>query len=144
MLSRLARRPRAWSLLLLGVTALGTSWIAVSAVPANAESGLPASPAVGFPAPDFTLLDDQTQPHCLADLRGNVVIVNFWASWCPPCRAEMPLLQEVYEAYAAQGLVVLAVNATAQDTRQAARSFVQSLSLSLPILYDETGAVSTS
>ncbi|HRE28375.1 MAG TPA: TlpA disulfide reductase family protein, partial [Anaerolineales bacterium] len=73
---------------------------------------------------------------------GQVVIVNLWASWCGPCRAEMPALQSVYESLSAEGLVVLAVNSTAQDTEEAARAFVTEHALTFPVLLDREDSVS--
>jgi cytochrome c biogenesis protein CcmG/thiol:disulfide interchange protein DsbE len=70
------------------------------------------------------------------------VLINIWTSWCPPCRAEMPALQQVYEAYRDQGFEILAVNATNQDSQQDAVGFAQELGLTFPILLDSTGEVS--
>lgn len=97
---------------------------------------------VGQSAPDFTLETLDHQPVTLADLRGKVVIINFWASWCAPCRLEMPALQQAYEAYQGKGVVILAVNLTAQDAIAEAEKFVQELGLTFPILLDEVGEVS--
>lgn len=62
------------------------------------------------PAQDFTLADVDGEESRLSDYRGKVVMLNFWASWCPPCRHEMPSMQRLYEKYADQGLVVIGVN----------------------------------
>ncbi|MCK4977815.1 MAG: TlpA family protein disulfide reductase [Anaerolineales bacterium] len=78
----------------------------------------------------------------LSELQGRPVIINLWASWCPPCRAEMPALQNVYEDYQDQGLVVLAVNATDQDNLDEAIEFAQEHWLTFPVLLDVTGMVS--
>jgi len=61
-------------------------------------------------APDFMLPDIDGTEHRLSEFHGKVVMLNFWASWCPPCRREMPSLQRLYEKYRSQGLVVVAIN----------------------------------
>jgi thiol-disulfide isomerase/thioredoxin len=77
----------------------------------------------------------------LSELRGEVVVINFWASWCPPCRAEMPALQQVYESTRALGVKVLAVNTTYQDSEGDAIAFAEGLGLTFPILFERTGEV---
>ena len=100
-------------------------------------------PAVelGHYAPDFTLPDLNEEPVALSDWRGQIVLLNFWTSWCAPCRAEMPLLQALYEAYGDDGLVVLAINLGEEPERVAA--FVADLGLSFPVLLDEKASVGT-
>jgi len=99
------------------------------------------APEIGTLAPDFVLNDLAGKPVRLSDLRGSVVVINFWASWCNPCREEMPVLQAFYDQYANQGLVVLGVNATYTDSKTDAISFVEELGLTFPMLFDETGEV---
>lgn len=99
------------------------------------------APEIGTLAPDFVLNDLAGKPVQLSDLRGSVVVINFWASWCDPCREEMPVLQAFYNQYANQGLVVLGVNATYTDSKTDAISFVEELGLTFPMLFDETGEV---
>ena len=73
--------------------------------------GAPAWPAsVGNKAPDFTLKDLSGKEHKLASYKGKVVLVDFWASWCPPCKRSIPEIDMLYKKYRDQGLVVLAVN----------------------------------
>jgi len=96
---------------------------------------------VGEAAPDFELLDREGNPIRLSDLQGKVVVVNFWASWCPPCREEMPALQAISQDYADQGLVVLGVNTIYSDSRADALQFINELGLTFPIVFDETGEV---
>jgi peroxiredoxin len=121
----------------------GAAWIWLSRVPASAAgAGQIASPRAGFPAPDFTLETPEGEALSLADFRGQVVVVNLWASWCLPCRAEMPALEGVYAENRARGLAVLAVNSTHQDRADAAVAFAEDLGLTFPILLDPQGAVS--
>lgn len=123
---------------------LGAVWIFISqTTPDNTTEGEIPAPQKGFLAPDFSLPDAAGNPITLADLRGQPVLVNVWASWCTPCRAEMPAMQRVYETYQAQGFTILAVNATLQDQIPSALSFAQEMGLTFPILFDEQGVIST-
>lgn len=135
--------PKRWFTLTAVVFLFGAGWIWFSAVPASATTGgqIP-SPRQGFLAPDFTLTDVDGQTWTLAELRGRPVIVNLWASWCPPCRAEMPAIQQVYEANRERGLIVLAVNTTYQDSTKEALQFAEEFDLTFPILLDVDGSVS--
>ena len=96
----------------------------------------------GKPAPDFRLKTLDGNEIKLSDLRGKTVLINLWASWCPPCRYEMPGIQAAYEKFNGKGLVVLGINFTAQDNLQDVRDFVTELKLTFPILLDESGDVS--
>ena len=95
-------------------------------------------------APDFSLLDlfDDTQIIRLSDYAGSPVILNFWASWCVPCREEMPALEQTYQEHSREGLVLLGVNQTYMDDLSAAQAFVQSLNLTFPSVRDDTGNIS--
>jgi cytochrome c biogenesis protein CcmG/thiol:disulfide interchange protein DsbE len=138
-LNAINRRSQWLSLMALAFIA-GLAWIWLSAVPNSATTGdLIASPREGFLAPDFTLERFDGETITLSELRGSVVVVNFWASWCPPCRAEMPALQEVYENNRGQGLEILAVNATYQDQEAEAKTLANEFGLSFPILLERTG-----
>jgi cytochrome c biogenesis protein CcmG/thiol:disulfide interchange protein DsbE len=97
------------------------------------------SPVQGLPAPDFKLQTVEGDWVQLSDFKGQPVILNLWASWCPPCKAEMPSIQNVYEQYHSQGLAVLAVNMTIQDNLEDVNQFISSQQLSFPILLDENG-----
>lgn len=101
-----------------------------------------SAPQEGFIAPDFELISLEEEKFRLSDLKGNVVIVNVWASWCKPCQYEMPAMQNVYEDYSNKGLYLLAVNNTAQDNISDVTTFVNSNNLTFPILLDQTGEVS--
>lgn len=143
MLAR-AEDSQRWSVLMVSVLALGAAWTFVSRVPLAATTGgaPPPSPRAGFSAPDFTLDRLGGGQMALSELRGKAVIVNLWASWCPPCRAEMPAIEKVYRAYKDQGFEVLAVNTTFQDSEADAAVFGRDFGLTFPILLDRTGAVS--
>jgi cytochrome c biogenesis protein CcmG/thiol:disulfide interchange protein DsbE len=120
----------------------GAAWIWVSRSPAGVTTqGEIQAPQTGFTAPDFTLETFDQESYTLSDLRGKAILVNFWASWCPPCRSEMPAMQQVYEDLEQQGFVVLAVNSTFQDNLGDAITFAQVHKLSFPILLDQDGSV---
>lgn len=78
----------------------------------------------------------------LSELQGQPLLINLWASWCPPCKAEMPAFERVYRDYQDKGFQILAVNATNQDNLTNAINFVQEYELSFPILLDTNGEVS--
>lgn len=99
-----------------------------------------STPSVGDAAPEFALLDPDGNVHQLSDFRGQVVWVNFWATWCGPCRRELPDIQQLANEFSDQGLVVLAVNQRESDNT--AVNFWKELDLELPILMDSNGDVS--
>jgi thiol-disulfide isomerase/thioredoxin len=100
--------------------------------------GFDVSPWAG-PVSDFSLVDTGGKTWRPADLRGRAVLLNFWASWCPPCRAEMPTLQQVADFYGADKLLVLAINFKEPAAR--ALKFAASTGLTLPVLLDTDGRV---
>jgi peroxiredoxin len=122
-----------------GPTATGTA----PATPAGGESGLGAldsqAPIVGEMAPDFELRRIDGTTVRLSDLRGKVVYVNFWASWCVPCRKELPDIQAIYDEKRGDGLEVLAVNV--KDDSDTATAFFSGRNLTLPLLLDRDGSV---
>ncbi|GAB4504662.1 MAG: TlpA disulfide reductase family protein [Anaerolineales bacterium] len=125
------------SILLL---AAGLTWSLVSADHSgNSTAGQIPAPRQGFLAPDFSLQTLTGENLRLADLRGQVILVNLWASWCPPCRAEMPTLQKMYAEYKDQGFTILAVNMTSQDDPAAIQPFVQQYGITFPVLLDPNG-----
>lgn len=127
------------SILILMIAAL---WIWLSRAPADSTTqGKIPAPQKGFLAPDFSLPTVDGKTIRLADLQGKPVLVNYWASWCAPCRAEMPALQRLAADFEEQGLVVLGVNAASQDDRANALAFVEQQGLTFPILFDTTGDV---
>jgi thiol-disulfide isomerase/thioredoxin len=120
---------------------LGAAWIWVSVPPVGSTTqGEIRAPQKGFSAPDFTLETFGSESYTLSELRGRAVLVNFWASWCTPCRSEMPAMQRVYDDFRDQGFIVLAVNSTHQDNLGDAITFAQIRKLDFPILLDRDGA----
>lgn len=118
---------------------LGLGWTFASADKSGTSaSGKISAPQEGFLAPDFNLKTPSGESVKLSDLRGQAVLVNLWATWCPPCRAEMQTIEKVYSEYKDQGFTVLAVNMTYQDDPLAVMPFVKEQELSFPILLDET------
>lgn len=89
---------------------------------------------IGAPLVDFTLPDIQGQQVSLSDFQGQVVLVNTWATWCPPCRAEMPDLNAYYQAHQKEGFVILAINAG--ESQSIAAAFAQEYRLAFPVLLD--------
>lgn len=125
-------------LLLLG---LGLILIAVSAyyilqdVPPQTDlTTVPAK--VNFSSPELTLTDIQGVTRSLADYRGQVVLVNLWATWCPPCKAEMPTLQAYHDKYIEEGFTVIAINDG--DPTPDVVQFVKDYQLSFPVWLDPT------
>lgn len=123
------------------VLVAGVLWLIISAEKGNPQADAGPAPQKGFRAPDFTLQTIDGETYTLSDLQGSAVLVNMWATWCPPCKAEMPAMQKVYEEYKDQGLVVLAVNSTFQDTQSNIAPFIEEYSLTFPILLDTTSQV---
>jgi len=127
------------------ILTLGLVWIFVSADGSGVStSGKISAPQQGFLAPDFELKTLEGETVRLSDLRGQAVLINLWATWCPPCRAEMQSIEEVYQEYKDQGLIILAVNMTNQDDYSAVMPFVKAQGLTFPILLDEKGEVGRS
>ena len=94
-------------------------------------------------AADFTLTDMEGNQVSLSQYRGKVVILNFWATWCPPCREEMPSMERLYRDYKDQGLVILAVNVD-DNGKKAVGRFLQKTPHSFPILLDSESLVRNS
>jgi peroxiredoxin len=104
-------------------------------------AGLLAVNASADPAPDFTLQSSTGENVRLVEQRGQVVMLNFWASWCGPCRKEMPLLDEMSKRYSAAGFVLYGVNVEEDNTD--AKKLIKELGVSFPILYDTESKASS-
>lgn len=94
---------------------------------------------VGKVAPDFALSDLNDKPYRLSDFRGKVVFLNFWATWCKPCKEEMPSMEVLYKNFEKDGLVILAVSIDRVTTTKDIPPFVKGMNLTFPVLIDSWG-----
>jgi len=130
-------RARSCAALLLGC------WIVAWAIPAQAD---PFSdfgvirPRVQMAAPDFSLASLDGKPSRLSDYRGKVVLLHFWATWCVPCRSEMPVIQRLGRSHSGQGLELLCVNVD-RGNRDGIRKFMLDINLQFQTLLDPDGNV---
>jgi peroxiredoxin len=92
-------------------------------------------PTINAPAPAFRLMDLDGTVHSLAEHQGEVVFLNFWATWCGPCKVEMPAMEALYQHFRSQGLEILAVSVDQQGA-VVTRPFKEAMGLSFPILHD--------
>ncbi len=130
-------------LLQVGILLFGAAWIWISKVPQESmNQAAPTVPYKGFSAPDFEVTTIQGETVKLSDFHGSPVVLNFWASWCPPCRAEMPALQRIYEEYRNTGLIILAINSTHQDNLPDVKNFIDEFGLIVPVYLDFDGTAS--
>ena len=95
--------------------------------------------AVGAVAPDFRTTTPSGEEIRLSDFRGKVVLLNFWATWCGPCRIEMPLFQNLYARYGEEGITIVAVNN--RETAQQIVGFTDQLGITFPLALDESGTI---
>lgn len=140
---------RHWNWLFATVLLLGALFIVATRVqpqpttaarvPTSAGVLAPA-PLPDHPAPDFTLNTLDGTKVALSDLKGQVLLINVWATWCPPCRIEMPAIQAAYDQYHEQGFTVAAVNL--QEDPSAVATFMREHQLTFPALLDPDGNVS--
>ena len=142
---------RQWNVFLVAVLVAGSLFIAATRVQPSAGIHAPAAqtdvrsdpaPLPDHPAPDLALPQLDGTLRTLRDLRGQVVLINIWATWCPPCRAEMPAIQQAYAAYHERGFAVLAINQREDATT--ITPFLAQHGLTFPILLDSDGQASAS
>lgn len=130
-----------WSILLVSLALLGIGWIAASKEPANPDIGpsdLVEAPIAGYLAPQFTLSSTLGEEITLADYRGRPVVLNFWATWCPPCRAEVPHFQDASVKYNGQAAIL---GIDQGEPLQVVADFASTFSLSYPLLLDQDNVV---
>lgn len=132
-----------WSWITAGILLIAAGWITITAIffPVQTQAAGPY-PRIGFAAPDFELTTLDGESISLSDHRGKVVFVNFWASWCPPCKSEMPAIQSIAEDYPPDQVVILSINSIFQDDLTAVQDFVVTYGLTFPVLLDTNGDVS--
>lgn len=94
---------------------------------------------VGDTAPNFTLQDLEGEQQTLADYRGQGVVLNFWGTWCEPCKKEMPAFDKYYQQFKDRGVQMLAINVAESD--YAVKSFVQQYGMTFPVAIDHTKSV---
>src|SRR5579864_6969053 len=114
--------------------------IRIAVIVAALSVSLPALAGSSSPAPAFTLASRAGQYVSLAQYKGQVVMINFWASWCGPCRQEMPLLESIYKKYNRLGFTLIGVNV--EPDSNAANEWLKQTPVSFPILYDKESKVS--
>jgi len=129
-----------WIVLTVVVAILGTVWIGVNRVSASDinPTGRPPSPDIGHPAPDFVLLTPDGDELALNDLRGTPVLINFWATWCPPCRAEIPALEQTHRQFDGD---VLVLGVDVQENPEQVAEFIVEHDMTYPVVIDETAEV---
>lgn len=127
-----------WLLVAAAAFALVVGLVLVRTGEVNAPTGRTLSPGrIGIPprpAPNFTLRTFEGGTLSLSEFRGKVVVLNFWASWCAPCRQEMPILQRVWTEFRARGVVVLGVDVL--DDVEDAAAFLKALKITYPNAHD--------
>jgi peroxiredoxin len=136
-LRRRDRQPKGAKLTLAGLVAVLS---VCAAAPVTAAKGELKPVKGAVVAGDFIAQDLRGKPTRFGEIRESVVLLNFWATWCPPCRKEMPAMEQLYQAYKDKGLVVVAVS---QDQAPLAtvRSFAEALKLSFPVWHDRDSLV---
>ncbi|PWI56945.1 TlpA disulfide reductase family protein [Sulfoacidibacillus thermotolerans] len=105
-----------------------------------AKPKLQSLPQQGYLAPDFTLTDMQGKTVTLSQLKGHPVYINFFASWCPPCKLETPDLETMYKKYGNR-IDFLAVNMTPSDSLAGVKSYIQTFGVTYPVFLDSSGTV---
>ncbi len=88
-------------------------------------------------APDFALQAMDGKTYRLSELTGRPVLINYWATWCIPCKAELPILEKLYQEYQQKGMVIISVNAIEQDSTDKVQSLVNQFGMTFPVLLDQ-------
>ncbi len=115
------------------MTGVAVAALAVLMIPPVAQAQSSGTGRL-YKAPDFTLPDLDGKRYRLSDLKGKVVVINFWATWCPPCRKEIPDLRWIYDEYKDQGVEILGISLDQIDKSQI-KKFVKDFKVNYPILH---------
>lgn len=107
------------------------------AAPVAADPQIETKPEIGFLAPDFNLATLDGQSVRLEDLRGRPVVISYWATWCVPCKKELPILEQLSQEYASTGIQIITIDAIEQDNLDNVHGLVGELGLTLPVLLDQ-------
>lgn len=140
-MDRTPNRVTTWATFALAVAAVAVFAAVLNrGTPATAPNAAAAPNAyVGRPAPEFTLPDLDGKPVSLSSLKGRVVVLDLWATWCPPCVEELPAITAVAKRYADRGVAFHAINLG--ESADKVRQFLNQLKLDTPVLLDATGGV---
>jgi len=140
-----SRRRQVFPLVLIGSGLIVLAVLVFMLLPKSSEAAKSQEPAsfssvvpvpVDYPAPDLTLTDLQGNPVSLSDYAGQVALVNNWAIWCPPCKAEMPVLQDYFDDHKIEGLTIIGVEAGAPVVD--VQAFVEQYGLTFPVWPDQS------
>jgi peroxiredoxin len=127
-------------LLVMISTATSSCALPKNSMSSSSHTLPPIGSKIGNLAPGFNLVDMNGKSVSLADYDGKPVLVNFWATWCSPCRGEMPYLQQIYDDFSDDGLIMLAIDM--QESPEKVKEFYSVYNLSMPALLDTSGKVS--
>ena len=123
-----------------GSMSLGSRWVLLSLLVAGLGCEGPTldgPPQLGDPVPELTEETLEGAPFSFAELQGAPVLVNLWATWCAPCRAETPFLQEIHEAYGPRGLQVVGISMDGAGNREGVEAFIEEFEVSYAMVHDE-------
>jgi cytochrome c biogenesis protein CcmG/thiol:disulfide interchange protein DsbE len=143
MLNRVIPVPKtrlSWIVVIVIVLILGGGWIGLTRVSSGQgnPTGRQPAPRVGHPAPDFSLTALDGEEIALSDFQGQPVVLNFWTTWCPPCRAEVPALQATSETFAGEAVVL---GVSVEETPATVRSFAEEFGVTYPVALDQSAQV---
>ena len=125
----------------MGIAPQRRAWVLLAALAIACAAGPLGATEAGQPAPPFSLPNAKGDVVSLERMRGKVVYVDFWASWCGPCRRSFPWMNEMHQKYGARGLVVVGINV--DKKRADAEKFLAQIPASFPIVFDEAGTTPT-
>ncbi len=131
---------QAWMIMTIVVAVVGSVWAMLNRVPVELQnpSGRPPAPQAGHLAPDFTLTMEDGEQIALSDFRGTPVVLNFWATWCGPCRAEMPAFESIWRESDGQ---VQFIGVNVQESAAQVSAFATGLGISYPLPLDPNAAI---